>query len=168
MKVPYLQETSPNGNGILIYGSSVFTGAAPPAHSFPNWGGYDVQLIVTSGGTCKDTITQMIGVYPIPVPDFVATTECLGTATSFTDLSDIAFGSVESRTYDFDDNGVITNNSNPLHTFSTFGTFDVNLTNTSDFGCEEDTVLHRACSSGCNCRFQRFFSLPERDNSLYR
>jgi gliding motility-associated-like protein len=122
-------------------GSAVFTGAAPPAHSFPNWGGYDVQLIVTSGGTCKDTITQMIGVYPTPVPDFVATTECLGTATVFNDFSDIAFGSVESWTYDFDDNGVITNNANPLYTFSNYGTFNVNLTVASDFGCEEDTVF---------------------------
>ena len=120
---------------------TVFSGAAPPAHGFLNWGGYNIELIVTSGESCKDTLMQTIGVYPVPVPDFAATTECLGTATVFFDFSDIAFGSVESWTYDFDDNGVITNNSNPLYTFSTYGTFDVSLTVASDFGCEADTVF---------------------------
>ncbi|MGE0637046.1 MAG: PKD domain-containing protein [Bacteroidia bacterium] len=121
-------------------GSPVFSGSNPPAHSYGSMGLYSVSLIVTSVGGCSDTAFNNIAVYPIPEPDFTATTACYGTATAFTDLSGIAFGSVESWTYDFNDNGVITNNSNPLYTFSTQGVFDVTLTVASDFGCEADTT----------------------------
>jgi len=140
------ESTIPSGNIIQWEwdfgdGSPAFIGAAPPAHTFPDWGPYDVQLIVTSQGNCKDTVMKTIGIYPVPVPAFTATVECMGNATAFSDLSDIDFGSVESWTYNFDDNGVITNNINPLYTFSTYGTFDVSLTVASEFGCEEDTVI---------------------------
>lgn len=121
-------------------GSPVFSGSNPPPHAYTNMGLYSVSLIVTSLGGCSDTAYNNIAVYPIPEPDYTATTACYGTATSFTDLSGIAFGSVESWTYDFNDNGVITNNSNPLHIFSTHGFFDVTLTVASDFGCVADTT----------------------------
>ncbi len=113
----------------------------PLPHDFPDWGAFDVTLIVTAGGFCRDTLTQMIAVYPMPEPIFSATMECMGTPTVFSDLSDVVFGSVESWTYNFDDNGIITNNSNPLYTFSTYGIFDVNLEVASDFGCITDTVI---------------------------
>ncbi len=120
---------------------TTFNGQIPPPHIFPNWGGFDVTLIATSAGVCKDTIMQTIAVYPMPTALFSTGPECMGTATVFFDLSDVAFGSVESWTYDFDDNGVITNNQNPLYTFSTYGVFDVNLEVSSDFGCTVDTVI---------------------------
>ncbi len=117
-----------------------YSGVAPPPHSFPAWGAYDIRLIVTSAGVCKDTITQSIAVYPLPVADFSTGPQCMGLPTSFTNLSDVAFGSVESWTYTFNDNGVITNNSDPLYTFSTYGTYNVELSVSSDFGCTDDTA----------------------------
>jgi len=122
-------------------GSTTYSGNAPPPHVYNNWGPYNISLIVTSVGGCSDTAINTIGVYPVPQPDFSATIECAGTPTAFTDLSGIAFGSVESWTYNFNDNGVITNNSNPLYTFSTHGIFDVSLIVSSEFGCTA-TITH--------------------------
>lgn len=122
-------------------GSGIYNGQNPPLHDFPGWGPYNVQLIVTSGGSCKDTSTQMIGVYPLPTAEFVANTVCYGTQTVFNDLSDIPYGNIESWTWTFNDNGVTTNNSNPIYTFSTYGLFDVNLEVSSDFGCVTDTTI---------------------------
>lgn len=121
-------------------GSPLFSGSNPPPHAYANMGLYFVSLIVTSLGGCSDTAFNSIAVYPIPESDFSATTACYGTATAFTDLSGIVFGNVESWTYNFNDNGVITNNSNPLYTFSSHGVFDVTLTVASDVGCVADTT----------------------------
>ncbi len=122
-------------------GSPVFFGNSPPDHPYTSSALYPVSLIVTSVGGCTDTAFAGLAVYPAPVPDFSATTVCAGNPTSFTDLSDVAFGFIESWTYDFDDNGVISNNSNPLYTFSGNGIFDVTLTVASNQGCET-TITH--------------------------
>jgi len=122
-------------------GTGTYNGQAPPPHGFPDLGPFNVTLITTSAGVCKDTVTYVIGVYPLPVAGFSAEPECMGTPTAFNDLSDIPYGSVESWTYTFNDNGVITNNSNPFYTFSTFGIFNVNLEVSSDFGCTVDTTI---------------------------
>lgn len=121
-------------------GSPVFSGNAPPVHPYINWGQYTVTLISTALGGCSDTVIHDILVYPIPEADFSANTVCAGDATTLTDLSGVVVGNVVSWTYDFDDNGVTTNNSNPLYTFSSNGIFDVTLTVASDFGCESSVV----------------------------
>jgi len=74
-----------------------------------------------------------------PVADFVFTTECIESPTTFTDQSTISSASVIAWRWDFDDPVTGTDNSsnsqNPTHVFSAPGTYDVNLIITSSNGC---------------------------------
>lgn len=95
-------------------------------------GTYSVMVTDTSG--CTGSITTTIVVNPIPVPNFTATNICLGNATSFTDASSVATGSISTWQWDFGDGNVSTQ-QNPTHTYPSAGTYNVTLTIKTASGC---------------------------------
>ena len=94
--------------------------------------------------TClvRDTIT--ININPKPNVVFSSAAGCAGLPTQFTDLSSTpeGIGSVSIWQWNFDD---ISNNSsvdqNPEHIFINTGSYDVNLSATSDRRCVNDTTI---------------------------
>ena len=64
---------------------------------------------------------------------------CLGDTTIFTDFSLNGFGSIVSWDWDFDD-GVTSTDQNPIHFYSDWGTYDVELIVESDAGCSDTLV----------------------------
>jgi len=114
-----------------------------PTHIFQIPSTYDVQLIVTNINGCKDTVVMVppLTINALPVAKFSATKECQGSATEFTDESTAPSGaSIVTRLWDFDD-GTTSNQTNPTHTFSNAGTYDVKLTVTTSQGCPKDTII---------------------------
>jgi gliding motility-associated-like protein len=109
-----------------------------PAATYFNPGTYTVTLVVTdaSGHTDSVTKTQYISVYPIPVPAFgvTDTTGCLPLATSFTDSSTAAQGSIIQWKWDFGD-GTTASVADPRHTYTGSGHFNISLQVTTNFGC---------------------------------
>jgi gliding motility-associated-like protein len=109
-----------------------------PSFTFAGPGNYNVELLITGVGGCLDSITIPIVVNPNPVVNFTGTSECLGTVTTFNDLSNILTGNIISWQWDFGDLSSTNDTSslqNPTYTYPASGTYNVTLTLTSDSGC---------------------------------
>jgi gliding motility-associated-like protein len=119
-----------------------------PSHCFDNTGVYSVSLVVTSNAGCTTTllIPNMITVHPEPVASFSAlpmVTSILYPNIMFTDLSQ---GSPVAWQWDFGDPSTTSDVSSLQHTeyeySSEYGSFyDVTLTVTNQYGCQDDTVI---------------------------
>jgi len=106
-----------------------------PQHTYAQPGTYPVRLIVYSSDGCQDTVIQNVNVNPAPVASFNATTACSGLATQFTDASSGSGVPITSWLWDFGDGTGTSNLQNPVHTYSSPGTWMVTLTVTNANGC---------------------------------
>jgi len=110
-----------------------------PSHVFLNAGTYSVSITVTTANGCSDTwvATPPITIYQLPVADFhttSSTTTCEGTPVQFIDDSQPNALSIINYAWTFGDGGS-SGLKNPLHTYSTYGIFQVNLVITNSNGC---------------------------------
>ncbi|MFT5385026.1 MAG: gliding motility-associated-like protein, partial [Saprospiraceae bacterium] len=110
--------------------------------SFPGMGSYDVTMIVDNG-ICKDTITKLdyINIGTSPVADFNMDiiSGCEPLQVSFTDMSGISSGTIDSWSWDFGD-GTLDIAQHPNHTFFAGSSIQVSLEVTSDEGCTNTLV----------------------------
>lgn len=106
-----------------------------PAHLYSAYGNYTAQLNVTSEYSCSDSYSQALTVHELPSPDFIANDECFGDQHSFTNTSSINSGSMIYN-WDFDDGSNSTQTS-PTKTYATTGVYQVQLTATSNQGCQD-------------------------------
>ena len=115
-----------------------------PYHIFTQSGIYSVTLTVTTINGCpgSSTHTNMIEVYPTPVADFYMHPDVGSTTAPDINFTDI---SVDASHWDWnfgDPSSGLENTStdqNPMHSFSTSGTFTVSLYVTSLYGCIDST-----------------------------
>lgn len=105
-----------------------------PSHTYLAPGNYSVTLIASSTGSCADTVTNIITVFPLPIVKFKADTVCQGDSTSFFNLSYINTGNITGWHWDFGD-GDTSSLKNPSHIYSAAGNYTVTLTATSSNGC---------------------------------
>ncbi|MFM9050896.1 MAG: PKD domain-containing protein, partial [Bacteroidota bacterium] len=113
-----------------------------PTHQYAANGTYNVQLIVTAAGGCRDTINQQVTVNTnIPVAQFNAPGVCQGASTPFTNQS--TGTQISTYSWNFGDPNSGSNNTstsqNPSHTYTTSGTFTTTLIVVNLAGCS-DTV----------------------------
>ena len=104
------------------------------SHDFTTAGTYSVKLVVTNASGCKDSVTKSVTVWPRPVAAFVADTVCEGSATTFTNLSTIASGSMSYLWYFGDAANTTSITPSPIFTYAP-GIYSVKLVVTSAFGC---------------------------------
>lgn len=108
-----------------------------PSAIYLNPGTYSVTLIVTSAGGQKDTLikTAFITVRALPQPNFTASTfsGCFPLKVQFTDNT-VANNTATSWQWDFGDGGT-SSLKNPLHVYTSAGSFNVTLVVTNEFGC---------------------------------
>ena len=97
--------------------------------------------LTISDSTCSYSDTINVAVQ-ILNPAFSASplTGCSPLEVSFTDISTINFGSINSWRWDFGD-GNSSNLQNPTHQYSTSGVYSVRLTVSSNIGCNKDTTI---------------------------
>ncbi|MCB0835026.1 MAG: choice-of-anchor L domain-containing protein [Bacteroidetes bacterium] len=91
-------------------------------------------------GYCIDLDTMLVTVYPGNFADFVIDTVCEGYMTTFTPST--VFDSLVNFAWDFGDNNGSTFPV-PTHTYSTQGTYSVELITINSKGCK-DTIVHTA------------------------
>lgn len=106
-----------------------------PTNGYTAAGSYTVELLVTTTTGCKDSVTMVVPVDPIPVANFSGTNECLGNITTFIDSSNVSTGSIASWAWNFGDGTGTSVAPSPTYTYALSGTFNVTLTVTSDSGC---------------------------------
>lgn len=109
-------------------------GQGPQAHTFPSAADYDVTLIVRTNVGCSDTLTQTITIHPMPVADFTADSVCFGLPTTFTNLSNVAVGTITGNSWLFG-GGQGSELAAPTHTFPNTGYTNVTLTVSTALGC---------------------------------
>ncbi|MBI1184119.1 PKD domain-containing protein [bacterium] len=105
-----------------------------PSHNYSSAGTYGVQLIIASDSGCSDTITKNIQVYPVPKTAFSVSNVCFGDTLYPKNSSTIGSGSISKYQWYFGD-GATSTAANPLHYYSSKGTFSIKLRTTSNNGC---------------------------------
>lgn len=107
-----------------------------PSHTFATAGTYSVTLTSSNANNCDNSIFKNVVVNPLPTANFTADTACLGSITTFTDLS-IAGTTSPTLTYtwDFGDGSPLSSQPNPTHLYVTSGSKIVTLTIVNANGC---------------------------------
>lgn len=125
----------------------ILPGSPNVVHTFVGGGmSHTVRLTVWSNDSCSQWVEHVIGSIASPVADFSSgTIHCQGQGVTFTDQSTTnQGGSISGWIWDFGDPGSGTGNTsnlqNPIHTYSTAGTYTVSLVVSSFTGCS-DTVV---------------------------
>ncbi len=80
------------------------------------------------------------GINPVPLADFSFSDVCLNQAMNFNDASTVSSGSIASWSWNFGDGNPIITIQNPNHTYSSPGTYSVDLIVTTNSGCK-DTIV---------------------------
>ncbi|HTA82715.1 MAG TPA: PKD domain-containing protein, partial [Bacteroidia bacterium] len=124
------------------FGDGSTSSSASPTHQYAACGTYNVMLTVTSGTNCVHDTTITVTINPVPVPNFTATTECPGFATTFTDKSTISCGgTITGWAWNFGDGSGTSTVQNPTYTYKASGIYQVSLTVTSNNGCDSTIKL---------------------------
>lgn len=111
-----------------------------PAVNYQIPGDYRVKLTSISQTGCKDSMTRVVTVNPMPVAAFTVNnnSQCLlGNNFIFNNSSSNTFG-VLAYQWDFG-NGAKSLLSEPSYSYQTSGTYDVKLKVTTDAGCSDST-----------------------------
>lgn len=119
----------------IITGAGALPDTDELTYTFNSPGLYTVYIFVEDGAGCSDYYTTDIQVFDAPSVDFIAdsTVSCsLPLTTHFTNLSSGSGDLIYA--WNFGD-GATSSATNPTHTFSEIGNFDVSLTVTDAIGC---------------------------------
>ena len=110
-----------------------------PTHIYTATGNYTITLIVSNVSGCSDTISHVIFVNSIPVPNFTADTICIGGGMMFNNLT-TNIQPITSYFWDFGDGNSSVANS-PSYTYAVAGTYPVTLTVTNNGGCDSSITM---------------------------
>lgn len=120
------------------FGNGATSTLRNPSTTYFNEGVYSVKLTVTNAaGSNTLTRTNLITIYGKPSPAFKVSdsTGCYPLRAQFTDLSGASTGTANTSWFwDFGD-GSQSTQQNPLHAFTSSGSFAVTLKVTNDKGC---------------------------------
>ena len=118
------------------FGDGFGSTSASPGHTYSANGNYTATLIVGSNKNCSDTISKTTDVNAVPTVDFAVSNVCFGDKLSPTNNSSISGGTISGYTWDFDD-GNSSTSASPQHTYTSKGTYDVELLITTTDGCKD-------------------------------
>lgn len=120
------------------FGDGTSSNNQNPIHTYNTDGTYTILLVATSNNGCVDSTTVNVTVYPLPQAGFANQDVCLNNLTTFTDSSSVSSGTITGWSWNFGDGGTSTQ-QNPSHNYAAYGTYQVSLIATSNFGCS-DTI----------------------------
>ena len=129
-----------NSNGATIFTSSGSTAT----YTFPDTGVYKIKLAINANGSCSDSSSSQVFVYPGFVPGFAYQGFCVNKATSFFDTTTSVYGTVNKWDWDFGDGNSIfdfSESQNPTYVYISEGPKKVRMTVANSKGCI-DTVYH--------------------------
>jgi PKD repeat protein len=101
---------------------------------------FDVQLIVTANNGCQDTSLQSIIIYPRPTLGWQVGPACKNTWTTFENLSSVSVGNIAQTDWLVNLQYSLEGSSS-AYQFVTTGVQYLNLTSTTDNGCQRDTLI---------------------------
>jgi hypothetical protein len=101
---------------------------------------FDVQLIITANNGCQDTSLQSIIIYPRPILGWQVGPACKNTWTTFENLSLVSVGNITQTDWLVNLQYSL-EGDNSAYQFVTTGVQYLNLTSTTDNGCQRDTLI---------------------------
>jgi gliding motility-associated-like protein len=111
-----------------------------PVHTYATAGVYTIKLVVNGGGSCSDSTTSQLKVFPGFFPGFNNMSPvCNNVPVQFTDVTTANYGAPNSWNWSFGNGGTSTQ-QNPVYTFTTPGTYNVSLVVGSSVGCLDTLV----------------------------
>ena len=111
-----------------------------PTHTYSLDNSYIVQVSASSNQGCVGTGSAIAVVYPSPVLAFSPPGACANSAINFTNTSSIAYGSINSYSWNFG-NGFTSTSVNPTYSYPNPGTYQVQLSATSNLGCSTTNTI---------------------------
>lgn len=136
----FTNNSSPQDNTIIDwdwdFGDGNTSTGASASHTYAGHGIFDVTLTATSDSGCVSTGSTQVNVFPNPEPDFSLQDAegCTPHQVNFLNQSTIATGVLNEYLWTFGD-GDSSLQSNPVHTYSDSGFYDVSVTVISYEGC---------------------------------
>jgi gliding motility-associated-like protein len=116
------------------FGNGDTSNVQNPSYTYTVSGTYTVTEIVSSGGSCSDTIKKTVTVNAAPTASFTFSANCLSDSVHFTDNSSVSPGTINSWSWSFGDGGTSTI-KNPQHQYDSIANYTVTLSVVSDSGC---------------------------------
>lgn len=114
----------------------ITSGLATPANrQFTAPGTYSTKLRIASAFGCEDSARMGLYVYPSPTVTLIGDTACSGEELYFTGNATVSPGNIQRYEWDFGDGGTSTQ-QNPVHTYTSSGTFTLRLRAITDQGCD--------------------------------
>ena len=106
-----------------------------PEHVFSTAGNHTVQLVVTSGNGCNNTIVRTLLVNPPPPVNFLTSQSCQNNTVIFSpDALVMNLATISSWFWEFG-TGSTSALQNPSYAYATPGTYNVKLTIVDNYGC---------------------------------
>lgn len=115
------------------FGDGNFSALLNPVHTFQNAGTYTVKLLIENANGCRDSVSHVVTVYPVPVADFTVSTSNACYAPVSVTITNTSTGAVNySWTLGNGNNSALTN---PTATYNAPGTYTIQLTASNAYGC---------------------------------
>jgi len=136
------------------FGDGYISNIQNPEHTYSSAGSFNVSLMVTDLNGCTSQLTENahVLVKNQPVVDFSVDYEAFCwvpyQVQFFSDVTVSAGGSVENYEWDFGDGTTTEYDSEPFHSYTTYGSFDVSLTVTDSYGCITTIVKNDFIQAG--------------------
>ncbi len=140
MDSSYVDTGSPVNNWLWNFADGTFSNLQSPTHVFPWPANYNVTLIVSNDGGCRDSVTHPVFARDIPHPGFTSPPVCPNQPLIFTDTTHTTNGNIISWAWNFGDGSGINSSQNPAHIYNLSGTYYVTLTLDDVFGCRGSTA----------------------------
>jgi PKD repeat protein len=121
------------------FGSGATSNLQNTTYSFNAAGVMQVSLTTTNANGCSATATVSVTVNPLPVAGFNAGSTCANSGLQFNNTSTIPSGNISNYLWDFGDSSATSTATNPIHNYTTSGTYTVTLIAYSAEGCT-DTI----------------------------
>ncbi len=144
LNVQFTDQSTITGGVITSYawdfGDGTTSALQNPTHPYSATGDYPVQLIVTSGTGCIDTLIQTLHLsLNAANAIFSFANGCIGSQVNFTNQS-TSLSAINNWMWYFGD-GTTSTVSDPAHSYATSGAFNTSLVVTNVDGCR-DSIMH--------------------------
>jgi gliding motility-associated-like protein len=124
------------------FGDASATVATPIAnHTYATDGSYEVVLTVTSAQGCVDSISQTTVIYPLPIADFTAQSDCADRMIAFNENASVSSGAIVSWNWDFGNTQTSILQIPVGISYPVSATYNVQLEVATAFGCLHDTTI---------------------------
>ena len=118
-----------------------------PSLEYQQAGSFNVELTATNSDGCITSSTQVIQVSSIPQSGFFFDLACENNEVQFTDNTQVSNANISDFLWEFgDDESLVSQltstEENPVITFNQTGSFPVQLTTVSSFGCVDSATIN--------------------------